>query len=927
MTTSDGYVGATTKLVDHGPDSDRWCLVIVGDGYQATELAQYRSNVESFLDRLRATAPFDEMWCAINVYRIDVVSTESGADEPATCGDGGTGSGAMPRTYFDTTFCSVGPGGVEISRLLAGNSTEAKAVAVARVPEIDQVIMLVNSTRYGGSGGPVATASINAFEIAIHEMGHSAFGLADEYGGSGVGTTPGESPKPNVTRDTNRNTNKWRDLILPTTPMPSACGVTSGANPVPCSNCTPPATPPAPGAVGTYEGGDYSNCDVYRPTPSCYMRDYQPFCPVCARVIRQTLTPFLPAESVAPPSLSLDFDGVPEGIGGVGVTTHRAVVFEVVSCRRLTFRITAGPTGGFTAPLGTVVIADPTTSIVPVNRVPVWIGYTSTTAGAVANGSVTIACDELGLSWTINITARTIPRPRSAVALVLDHSGSMAEDAGDGTIKVEKLREAASIFVEAMLPGDGVGIVRFDDTADRLMDIADVGPLGGTGGRATAVGHIMSNALDPDGSTSIGAGVLTGKDTLDDGQAAASPSYDVLAMVVLSDGVENTAPMLADVATSISANTFAIGLGLPSNISVVALTALTQGHKGYLLVTGELTTDQRTRLTKYFLQVLAGITNASIVVDPSGQLPPGTVHRVPFDVTEADYGLDVFVLTPYPQLLRCALEAPDGTVVDGGVLSAEGTGEVAVRPGFWLHRLALPAVPSRAVGTQEGRWHVLLRVGGRPQKAYYASEYQSARYAHRVVPYDVLVHAYTSLEQRAWLTQADYVPGSRVALHVRILEYTRVLTAGADVWAEVSGPDGATTGVAMPNGASGEFSGEFVASLPGVYRARIRARGTTTDGSPFTRETTLTAVARLGGETPPTDGHDPWCDALRCLLRNPKLVERLGDGATEFLKCLAAGCRGHTPAELERQAASTADAAVATPVTDPPSTLHSQPKR
>ena len=39
MSTSEGYVIGTTKLVDHGPDSARWNLVILGDGYQASELA------------------------------------------------------------------------------------------------------------------------------------------------------------------------------------------------------------------------------------------------------------------------------------------------------------------------------------------------------------------------------------------------------------------------------------------------------------------------------------------------------------------------------------------------------------------------------------------------------------------------------------------------------------------------------------------------------------------------------------------------------------------------------------------------------------------------------------------------------------------------------------------------------------------------
>jgi hypothetical protein len=117
--------------------------------------------------------------------------------------------------------------------------------------------------------------------------------LADEYGGNGAGTPAGEPMQPNVTRNTNRATNKWRDLIAAITPMPSQCEPSCAA-----SSCVPPATPPAAGAVGTYEGAIYSDCNIYRPLPSCYMRDYSPFCPVCARVIRQTLQPFLPAESI-----------------------------------------------------------------------------------------------------------------------------------------------------------------------------------------------------------------------------------------------------------------------------------------------------------------------------------------------------------------------------------------------------------------------------------------------------------------------------------------------------------------------------------------------------------------------------------------------------------------------------------------------------
>ena len=241
-------------------------------------------------------------------------------------------------TYFDATFCSMFAGS-PLERLLTIDDGLALSVANTYVPLKNQVLCIVNSTKYGGSGGSVATCSVDpqANEIAIHEIGHSAFLLADEYGGNGSGTPAGEPGQPNVTRDTNRTTNKWRALIAPTTPMPSACDATCAS-----STCTPPATPPAAGAVGTYEGAIYSDCNTYRPLPSCYMRDYAPFCPVCAGVIRAVLQPFQPAESITLVTPSVQFTNVPSGMGGVGVTTHRAIRWDVVTCRNLTFQITRG---------------------------------------------------------------------------------------------------------------------------------------------------------------------------------------------------------------------------------------------------------------------------------------------------------------------------------------------------------------------------------------------------------------------------------------------------------------------------------------------------------------------------------------------------------------------------------------------------------
>jgi hypothetical protein len=288
MSTADGTVGAHVEVVSNGPGNLRWDLVILGDGYRADQLQLFHDDVEAFQSQvLKGTPPFDELWSAINVHRVDVISAESGADDPLTCPDDpvGTvgGSGATPRTFFDATFCSSG-----MRRLLTINDALAQQVAQASVPLLNQVLVLVNTSQYGGSGGQLAAVSSNssAAHVALHELGHSAFGLADEYESDGPSEGTAEPKESNVTQDT-RATNKWRDLINATTLTPTSCN--DG-----CPDCRPPAVSPPGDAVGTYEGAQYQRCGLYRPFPDCYMRSNYVFCPVCARAIHQTLQPFLP---------------------------------------------------------------------------------------------------------------------------------------------------------------------------------------------------------------------------------------------------------------------------------------------------------------------------------------------------------------------------------------------------------------------------------------------------------------------------------------------------------------------------------------------------------------------------------------------------------------------------------------------------------
>jgi hypothetical protein len=280
VSAADGTVGATVNVVDNGPGELRWDLVVMGDGYRAAELPRFHDDVERFCTEvLRPTPPFGELWPAINVHRIDVTSRDSGADDPCLANP------VRARTFFDASFCAPP---WNLDRLLTVDEPLAKQVADAGVPLRNGILVLVNTSGRGGSGPPDVATSSNAFvdDIGLHELGHAAFGLADEYeeGGEVGGAEPRE---PNVTRNTNRATNKWRALIKASTPMPTSCNDN-------CPNCRPPAHEPPPNAVGTYEGARYQRCGTYRPFPDCYMRFRHTFCPVCARAIRQTLEPLLP---------------------------------------------------------------------------------------------------------------------------------------------------------------------------------------------------------------------------------------------------------------------------------------------------------------------------------------------------------------------------------------------------------------------------------------------------------------------------------------------------------------------------------------------------------------------------------------------------------------------------------------------------------
>ena len=296
MGTSDGAVIGNTQIFGSAPRNRAFNVALLAEGFTLAQQNDFNNACTAFVTAFRATPPFDELSPAINVFRINVSSTDSGADDPVS----GGGTGATARTYFDATFGATG-----IRRLLVCNATTVLTVAAAQVPDFTVAIVVVNSTIYGGSGGSVGTYSLagGATEIAIHEMGHTAFGLADEYayyaGGAETGHDhhpAGEPGQPNVTLNTNRATLKWGWAVAATTALPTM------ANPN-CAQVDGRASTVPAGTVGAFEGAHYYHCGAYRPEYSCKMQALGiPFCHVCRQVIWNRIGPLatLPARARTP---------------------------------------------------------------------------------------------------------------------------------------------------------------------------------------------------------------------------------------------------------------------------------------------------------------------------------------------------------------------------------------------------------------------------------------------------------------------------------------------------------------------------------------------------------------------------------------------------------------------------------------------------
>jgi hypothetical protein len=197
-------VGSATvvPLQITGPPSERLNLVIMGDGYQAHELDEFRADVDRNLNVQWSIEPFRSYRHYFNVYRLEIVSQDSGIScdpddgnvrrdtplrlnfanvcpAPALARGITYGPALTPGTGC-TALNAPGCSGTQQHNLFMSTYLAPLGVSGQNV----QTLALANTFTYGGIGGTQATTSGGSPQgplISTHELGHSLGQMADEY--------------------------------------------------------------------------------------------------------------------------------------------------------------------------------------------------------------------------------------------------------------------------------------------------------------------------------------------------------------------------------------------------------------------------------------------------------------------------------------------------------------------------------------------------------------------------------------------------------------------------------------------------------------------------------------------------------------------------------------------------------------------------
>lgn len=229
------------------------------------------------------------------------------------------------------------------------------------------------------------------------------------------------------------------------------------------------------------------------------------------------------------------------------------------------------------------------------------------------------------------------------IPLIIDRSGSM-----DGSNYMEPAKDAASLFVDFMEESDSVGVISFATNANLEYPLTAIDSQDIKDDAKQAIAGIL-----PYGWTSIGAGLEIARDQLD---LSAFPDHN-WSMVLLSDGIENTAPYVNQILPTIPdrVRIFTIALGPASDQELLNRIATETGGEYfmapeaddlksiYALVAGEITGEDILDITRDTILTGEVKTNQAVI--------DSSVSKIEFSLSWDDGDLAFTLIDPHGETI------------------------------------------------------------------------------------------------------------------------------------------------------------------------------------------------------------------------------------------------------------------------------------
>ncbi|MFA4864109.1 MAG: IgA Peptidase M64 [Bacteroidales bacterium] len=203
-------------IYDNGLAAEKLDIVILGDGYTASEMGKFEKDAKRMADVLMDHEPFLTRKKDINIRAVETPSEVSGVSRPHP--------GVFKRTALSAHY-----GSFDSERYVLSYDNRTIRDVASAVP-YDFMVILINERTYGGGGIYNLYTTVSADNklgeyIMVHEFGHHLGALADEYYTSSIAyEMPEIKVEPwevNITALFDKNSLKWKDLVEAGTPIPT----------------------------------------------------------------------------------------------------------------------------------------------------------------------------------------------------------------------------------------------------------------------------------------------------------------------------------------------------------------------------------------------------------------------------------------------------------------------------------------------------------------------------------------------------------------------------------------------------------------------------------------------------------------------------------------------------------------------------------